>query len=249
MKTMGKLKESTKQPQFKAKLFGVPLIALGIILVLLQTELSLKIGFSCILIGLFMIVMITEKTIPELISNAQIKGHSDAIRNITTQLNLKGNAVFIPSNNLLKEERVFIPLHDSSLEVPPLDDDLVFATGSDGTSLGVALPPSGLSLLHEVEKNISFLDTNIDIVEEKLQAFVGMDILRSVSLKKKNDRWLLVLEPRINCAHDPTFCKQYPCPSCSAVLTAISKATNEKVHIYDAVNNGKKTTFYFTMMR
>lgn len=246
---MGKLKESIKQPQFKAKLFGIPLIGLGIILVILNTDLSLRIGFSCILIGLFMIVMITEKTIPELISNAQIKGNSDAIRNITNQLNLKGNALFIPSNGLLKEERVFIPLQNSPVEVPLLDDDLVFATGSDGTSLGVSLPPSGLSLLQEVEKNTSFIDTDMDTIEEKLQAFVGMDILKSVSLKKKNDRWALILEGPLHCTQDVMFCKQYPCPNCSAVLTAISKATNHRIQISDAVHSGKKTTFYFTMMR
>lgn len=246
---MGNYKQLFKQPQFKAKLLGIPLVILGIILLLYQTDISIKIGFSCILIGLFMIVMITEKTVPELISNAQIKGHSDALKNITSQLNLKGNAWIIPSHDLLSEERVFIPLHNSKISLPPLDDDIVFATGTDGTSLGIILPPSGLSLLHEVEKHISFTDTEIERVEEKLQTFVGMDILRSISLKQKKGHWNLILERPLYCTRDERFCKQYPCPSCSAVLTAISKATNQKIQIQDTVHNGKKTTFYFTTMR
>ena len=69
-----------QQPHIRAKIIGVPLIILGIISLLYATSLSIKIGFTSILIGLFMIFLITEKSIPKKISDAQIEGNMDVIR-------------------------------------------------------------------------------------------------------------------------------------------------------------------------
>ena len=160
------------QPHMKAKILGIALILCGTILLIPLSTFFIKLGFAAILIGVFMIIMITEKTIPENISNTQIKGNINSIKQITNQLNLKGNAVFIPKSNILSEERVFIPLQNGNISLPQIDNEFVFATGSDGTSLGLALPPSGLNLLHEIEKETSFNDTDISNIEEKLQSFV-----------------------------------------------------------------------------
>ena len=235
------------QPHMKAKLLGIILIIIGIILIISMVNIYMKIGFSAILIGVFMIIMITEKTVPENISNAQIKGHIDAVKQITTQLNLKGNAIFIPKNDTLTEERIFIPLQNGEISIPEIDNEFVFATGNNSTSLGLSLPPSGLNLLNEIEKDTTFENTDIENVEEKLQSFVGMDVIKSISLKKTKKQWELILEKPLYCTNDETFCKQYPCPSCSAVLAAVTKATNKKLHVKDTVHNGRKTTFYFTM--
>ncbi len=240
---------SLKQPHMKAKILGGLLMVTGGILLIQQTALFIKLGFGCMLIGLFIIVMITERTVPENISNAQVQGHSNAVKQLTNQLDLKGNAVFLPQNAIRSEERLFIPLKNEQISFPEIDEDMVFATGADGTSLGLCLPPSGLSLLHEIEKETPFQKTEIDHLEEKLQSFVGMNILTSIALKEKQNRWQLELEKTMYCMTNPAFCKQYPCPTCSAVLTAITKATNQKVQITDAKQVGKKTTFYFTMMR
>lgn len=239
---------SLHQPHIKAKILGLFLIIIGILFISSFSIFFIKIGFSSILIGVFIIVMITEKTVPENISNAQIKGPTDVVKKIASQLNLKGNVIFLPESDILTEERIFIPLKNSEVSFPKVDNELVFATGSNGTSLGLALPPSGLNLLHEIENDVSFKNTDINHVEEKLQSFVGMDVLKSVSLKKKDDDWELTVEKPLYCSSDVSYCKQYPCPSCSAVLTAITKATNKKLMVVDTVRNGKKTTFNFSIM-
>ncbi len=235
------------QPQMKAKLLGIPLIIVGIALIFLANDAFQILGFSSILIGLFMIVMITEKTVPALISNAQITGYTDAVHQIIQQLNLRGKAVFLPKNGIRTEERVFIPLQDSELNLPQIDNDIVFATGTDGTSIGISLPPSGLSILKEVEKEVLFDETTIENLEEKLQVFVGKDVLKSISLKQKDGQWTISLEKPLYCTKNELLCNQYPCPSCSAILTAISKATHHKIHIENTLHQGKKTTFYFTL--
>ena len=228
----------------RAKIIGILLITLGVTLIFLNTSLYIKLGFASILIGLLTIFMITEKTLPKHISEAQIKGNMDTIKNITKNLNLTGKAMFLPTNSIRSEERIFIPLNENNRETPDIDNDLVFSTGADGKSLGIAVPPSGLELLREIEKQVDFKDITLDQVEEPLQAFVGMDLLKSVTLKKTENKWDLEIEKPFFCPKDPTLCNQYPCPTCSAILTAITRGAKQKVIIHDTEHNGKKVTFH-----
>jgi hypothetical protein len=203
----------------------------------------MKLGFSSILIGLLMIFMITERSIPKSISDAQIEGNLNAVKNITKELNLAGNAVFLPKSELRSEERIFIPLNQTNVQVPHIDDNLVFSTGLDGGSMGISVPPSGLKLLQELEKETDFDHTELDAIEEKLQTFVGMNLLKSVSFKKGENNWSLELEKPLFCPDEKNICKQYPCPTCSAVISAITRSSKKKIWITDTNHNGKKITF------
>ncbi len=244
-----KQKWSVKQPHVKAKILGAIFIILGIAFITLESALYLKIGLGCILLGLFSIIMISEKTIPERIGNTQIQGPSNAIIQLITQLNLKGNAVFLPQNSIRTEERVFIPLKNNDKPyLSDINDEIVFTTGSNNTSLGIALPPSGLPLLHEIEKETIFENTTLDQLEEKLQTFVARDIVKSISLKEKNKKLQLQLEKPLYCTNDARFCNQYPCPTCSAALTSISKATGKKIRIIKTKHEDKKTIFHIDFL-
>lgn len=240
---------SIKQPHMKAKILGSTCIIIGLIFAYNQTALYLKIGIGCILLGFFIIVMITEKTIPEDIGNAQIRGPLTAIKQLIIQLNLKGSAIFLPQNEILSEERVFIPLKNTEhLTIPNLDEEHVFITGANNTSIGIALPPSGLPLLAELEKETEFSQTDLANLEEQLQQFVAKDIIESVSIKEKNDMIHVQLKKPLSCPQDTLFCTQYPCPACSAILTAISKATQKRVHIKKIDQNKKTITFILSIL-
>lgn len=234
---------SINQPNIRAKIIGITLVVIGLILLLTDDTFYIKLAFALILIGALLIFMITEKTIPSKISKAQIEGNLNAFKNITKNLNLTGNAVFIPTSDILTEERVFIPLEKTKMKLPEFNNDFVFSTGMDGKSLGIALPPSGLKLLEEVGKETDFENTNEENIEEQLQTFVGMDLLKSVALKKSKDNWKLEIEKPIFCNNEQSMCKQYPCPTCSAILTAITRSTNKKIWINDTTHNGKKVEF------
>jgi len=231
------------QPNIRAKIIGIVLILIGLILLITNEAIYIKIAFSLILIGFLFIFLINEKTIPSKITKAQIEGNFSAFENITKNLNLTGNAVFIPTSEVLNEERIFIPLEKKNMKIPDLNDNSVFSTGIDGKSLGMAIPPSGLKLLSEVEKETDFSNIPEENIEEKLQTFVGMDLLRSVTLKKLSKNWKLELEKPIFCQGHSPMCKQYPCPTCSAILTAITRSTDKKIWINDVVHNGKKVDF------
>ena len=243
-KISNKISVNLKQPHIRAKIIGLTLILIGIIFLLLtNTSLYIKLGFASIIIGLLLIFIITEKTIPKNLSDAQIKGNLETIKNITKNLNLNGNAMFLPANNIRSEERIFIPLNKTQKKLPEIDNDYVFSTGSDGKSLGIAVPPSGLELLKEIEKQVDFKEITLDDVEEPLQSFVGLDLLRSISLEKQEKSWMLNLEKPIFCTKDPDLCNQYPCPTCSAVLTAITRAAKQNIQIEKTTHNGKKIAF------
>jgi len=235
------------QPNIKAKIIGTILIVLGLFFIFIDSPIYIKFGASCILIGLIMIILISEKSVTKMISNSQIEGNTNSLKQIIDKLNLKGNAIFIPKSNILTEERIFIPILNSNTSIPNIDNDFVFSTGNDGGSLGLVLPPSGLQLLNEVEKEVSFEKLESNQIEEKLQSFIGKEILNSISFKKNQDSWKLEIGNPLHCTKNSKICKQYPCPSCSAVLLAITKTFNQKIRINDINNNGKKTTFYLSM--
>jgi len=143
-------------------------------------------------------------------------------------------------------------LKDSDVALPEIDADFVFSTGINGKSLGISVPPSGLKLLQEVEKEADFENVGRENIEEKLQAFVGMDILKSVSFTKETkekDSWKLELEKPVFCTNDPSICTKYPCPTCSAVLTAITKASKKEIWINDTTHNGKKMAFHLKIRK
>ena len=234
---------SLNQPNIRAKIIGAIFVVIGLILLFTNNSLYTKLAFSLILIGILLIFIITEKTIPSKISKAQIEGNFNAFENITKNLNLSGNAIFIPTSDLLNEERIFIPLEKKNMKIPDLNDNSVFSTGIDGKSLGMSIPPSGLKLLQEIEKETNFSEIPEENIEEQLQSFVGMDLLKSVTLKRLKDTWKLELEKPIFCQGYTSMCRQYPCPTCSAILTAITRSTDKKIWINDVVHNGKKVDF------
>jgi len=237
--------KGTHQPYFRAKIIGAALIILGLILLINPTMFFIKLAFAAILIGVFMILLITEQSVPRKISDAQIEGNLAFIKKMTKELKLTGNAIFLPKSQLLSEERVFIPVEKTTNTIIPyIDDDLVFSKDIYGKIKGISVPPSGLNLIKEIQTEASFQDTNLENIEEKLQTFVGMNVLKSVTLKKETYGWKLELEHHEPCATEQATCSQYPCSACSAVLTAITQAAKQKILILDETKKGAKTTFH-----
>jgi hypothetical protein len=223
----------------KAKIIGALLIIIGLLLLLNPTPFFIKLAFAIMLIGFLMIVLISEQTIPRKIHSAQVEGNLAFVNKMINELKLTGKAIFLPKSRLLSEERVFIPAQKTTKTlIPYVDDDVVVTKG------GLVVPPSGLPLLKKIEEETSFNQIGLENVEEKLQTFVGMNILKSVTLKKEPTGWKLELERPEPCRVAQPTCDQYPCSACSAVLTAITQATQEKIWIQDTTRVGNKTTYH-----
>ena len=234
----------------RAKIIGVILIIIGAIFLLNPTDLNIKIGFIFMYLGLFMIFLITEKSIPKKISDALIEVNIDTVNKLTKELNLQGNAIFLPKSENLTEERIFIPPNKSGvLKIPEINDDNIILIGQDEKILGIAIPPSGLKLLNEIEKDKAFKNIKIENLEEKLQLFVGLNLLKSISFKKQKNGWNLEIENiRFNNDNYKQN-NQYPYPICSAAITMITRVLNERNRIYLTTYDGKKITFHLNLIK
>lgn len=196
-----------------------------------------------------MIFIITEKSIPKKINDAQIEANMDTINKIIKELNIQGNAVFLPKSDILAEERIFIPSNKSGIiKIPDIKDNNIILKSKDGKNLGISVSPSGLKLLNEIEKDKTFKDNTLENMEEKLQLFVGMNLLKSISLKKQKSGWTLEIEDNVPYKNKNLYC-QYPNPTCSAAITMITRALNEKIRIYNTTYNNNKISYHLNLIK
>jgi len=248
-----KLKLKIKQSNVGIKTIGIILTIIGLVFLADPTSVNLKIGFASILIGILIFFVISIKITPKKIIDKMIKGNVEVFENIIKELNLEGNAIIIPKKENLTEERIFIPQNNiKTAKIPNINNENVFLKGIKNKNLGIALPPLGLKLINDIEKEEKFKITKIEDMEKKLQIFVGMDLVKSISFKQVQDWWELVLEKPIYCSKDLPLCKQYPCPTCSAILVGIIRALNNpelRLWIKDVKQSGSKITFYLNFIK
>ena len=197
-----------------------------------------------------MIFIITEKTIPKKISDTLVKVNIDTINKLIKELNLQGNAVFLPKSDILTEERIFIPTNKSGvLKIPEIKDNDIIHIAQNGRTLGISVPPSGLKLLNEIQKDNAFKNITIENLEEKLQLFVGINLLKSISFKKQKNGWDLEIEKLSPNNNNLKLYKQYPCPTSSAAITMMTRILNEKIRIYDTIYDGKKIKYNLNLIK
>lgn len=244
-----------KPKYIRTKIIGIILILIGVyfflitrnlvfipdILPFISTNLQIKISFTSFLIGIFWIFLIPEKSIPKNLSDALNKGTFGAIEKLLK--GLLGKAVFLPKSEILSEERIYIPQNKYDDKPPYVDSNSVFLRKLNVEKLGISLPSSGLKLLEEIEKEVNFEDIGIENVEESLDKFIGLNLVKSIILKKHKDTYKLIIKKPVSCRENQNLCQQYPCPICSAAITAIVHATNKTVKIIDAKIKGEKITF------
>ncbi len=243
------------KPAVRAKVLGSLFIAMGIYLIIFQKEnFYLKIGFGGIFIGLFAIIVIREKTIPKKLNDAQLLSSLELLQSLTNNLDLKGNGLYLPSGGGLSKERVFIPLQEEEkYNLPAVDDDTVFVTGTSGSSLGVILVPPGLGLLETYEKEMGMEIGNIDIdeLEQNLQIMIyGLNLIKDLSIKMEDNKFI-----KVKIKHSAyqdicqkikdtgKICRQTCCPICSSVLCAITRSIGKKVRIQKVDVKDNEITF------
>ena len=246
------IRRALRNPSVRAKVMGSLIIAMGIYLIIFQNEtVYLKIGFGAIFIGLYAIFIITEKTIPKKLDDAQLLSNMELLYSLTNNLDLKGNGLYIPAGGSLSKERVFIPVQEEEkYNLPALDDEMVFVTGTSGSSLGVVFVPPGLGLLELYEKEMGIKIENIDIdeLEQNLQIMIyGLGLIKDLSIKREDNKFI-----RVKIKHSAyqdicekiknrgKICRQTCCPICSSILCAITRSLGKKVRIQkvDIKDNG-----------
>ena len=221
------ISQALMNPPIRAKIMGSIFIAIGIFLIIFQKEpVYINIGFGAIFIGLFVIIVITEKSIPKKINDAQLLSSIDLTESLIKSLDLKGNSVYIPSSENLSKERVFIPVQEEeTYNLPVIENDTVFVTGTSGSSLGIVFIPPGLGLLdlYEREMDLKIENIEIDELEQNLQIMIyGLGLIKDLFIKREGDTAIKLIITRSaynNICEEiernkGKICKQTGCPIC-----------------------------------
>ena len=110
------IRHALRNPPMRAKVMGSLFIIIGIYLIIFQKgTIYLNIGFGAIFIGIFAIMVITERTIPKKLNDAELLSSMELLYSLTDNLDLKGNGVYLPVGGGLTKERVFIPRRTNQL--------------------------------------------------------------------------------------------------------------------------------------
>ena len=250
-----------KRPAVRARIFGAAMIAIGLLLLLCayiygHWELFVMLAIGSFFLGLFAIVLITEKVVPGELSEAMQLGAMQNNHRLIQGLSLAGCGTYVPifKGGKAKDVRVFIPLKERPQERVPEADD-VFQTGTGDTAMGMTLTPPGLALMRklEMELDISFSRVGVQELEqylrsEALTASLIKDVNLKVDLPKKGaGKARLIVSPREHlelCQKADReymgLCKTLGCPICSSLLCALCLSSGKKVRIASALWNGKK---------
>jgi hypothetical protein len=196
-----------------------------------------------------MIFIITEKSIPKKISDTLSEVNIDIINKLIKELNLQGNAIFLPKSDKLNEERIFIPPNKTGIvKIPEIKDNNIIHTTPTGIIIGISIPPAGIKLLNEIQKDKSFKNTTIENLEDKLQLLVGMNLIKSIFFKKQKNGWNLEIENYTN-KNNQNLNNQYPDPISSAVITMITRISKKRIRIYNTSYNGKKIKYHLNLIK
>ncbi len=219
-----------------------------------QRDMYLVGGIGFVFMGLFAIAMLSESSMPALLSRSEMISASMMTNGIVQGLQLKGNACYLPAKHGLTHERIFIPAPADNPAAPlALSDDLVMSPGKDGSAPGVLLEPLGSELLNRIERELdaNLLNTGLEAAEGTLQILKhGLGMMKDFHFKEREGKIVLRVEYsglvdacRSVRRDRPDTCRQVACIGCACLLTAAARATGKVVCI-DDVDNSRDTVVF-----
>jgi len=214
-----------------------------------QRNAYLVTGIGILFLGLFAIALLSEPSMPAMVSQSEMISTARMAGETLAGLSLAGNASYLPARNGLTKERVFVVATNKPM-VPPtaLSDDMIMSPGKDGSSPGMLVEPFGAELLESVESELNTkLDgVGLEAAEGTLQFLKhGFGIMKDFHFKERDGNTILRIEYsglRDACRtvrkERPDTCRQLQCFGCSCLLAAAARATGKLVSI-KTVDNSK----------
>jgi hypothetical protein len=223
-----------------------------------QRNLYLMGGIGFVFIGMFAIAMLSEPSMPALLSQSEMISTSRMANETAQGLQLKGNACYLPAKHGLTRERIFIPAPKENPVAPlALSDDLVMTPGKDGSTPGMLLEPLGFELLNRIERELdaSVINNGLEAAEGTLQILKhGLGMMKDFHFKDREGRTVLRVEYsglidacRKVRKERPDTCRQVACVGCACLFTAAARATGKVVSIDDVDNSRDTIVFTFTL--
>ena len=223
-----------------------------------QRNLYLVGGIGFVFMGMFAIALLSEPSMPALLSQSEMISTSRMANETAQGLQLEGNACYLPAKHGLTRERIFIPAPVGNSAAPlALSDDLVMSPGKDGSTPGVLMEPLGLELLNriELELDANLLNIGLEAAEGTLQILKhGLGMMKDFHFKEREGKTVLRVEygGLIDACRKvrkdrPDTCRQVGCVGCACLFTAAARATGKVVCIDDVDNSRDTVVFTFTL--
>ncbi len=223
-----------------------------------QRNLYLVGGIGFVFMGMFAVAMLSEPSMPALLSQSEMVSTSRIANETVQALQLNGNASYLPAKRGLTRERVFIPASaENSIAPLALSDDLVMSPGKDGSTPGMLLEPPGYELLNRIEQELdaSLVNVGLEAAEGTLQILKhGLGMMKDFHFKEREGKIVLRVEYSglIDACRKvrkemPDTCRQVECIGCACLFTAAARATGKVVCIDEVDNSSDTVVFNLTL--
>jgi hypothetical protein len=219
-----------------------------------QRNLCVVGGIGFVFMGMFAIAMLSEPSMPALLSQSGMISTSRMTNETAQGLQLKGNACYLPAKHGLTRERIFIPAPIENPVAPlALSDDLIMSPGKDGSTPGMLMEPLGYELLNRIESELdaNLLNTGLEAAEGTLQILKhGLGMMKDFHFKDREGKTVLRVEYsglidacRTVRKERPDTCRQVGCIGCACLFTAAARATGKIVFV-ENVDNSRDTVVF-----
>lgn len=238
---------------YGVRVFGAACLLLAVAAyVALEEPLDATLAFALGLVGLFSLLVLTEKVLPSPAAEASMQGPSLALEDLAEGLSLKGRATVVPPGGNLTHDRLFLAAAPSEKPLPVLDDATVLYAAPSTVRAGVAVEPPGSRLVDAWEESSG--ERARDLPAAALPSFVsglGMSqgLFARFRLRAAGERFeasfeaLDVLPPCMaGEARDPPPCARTGCALCSAACVALARNLQRPVTVVDARVAQRKVT-------
>jgi hypothetical protein len=219
------------------------------------------IGLAAFLIGLLTLYLPSQPSVtPELVE-AYALPSLENVERFLRELASDSKATYLRVRDRSDPLKVFIPVDDNPTSHPPEQPDhnqLIAVNSSDPHRTGLFLTAPGASLLALMEKEsgIDFFDVTRENMEDALKTGLveSLEVVADVkcSLSDRGMR-LRIREGDVNLGRSlvksvPKTTARLGCPTCSAAICAIVKATKRHAVVENVSHEGKDHDLTLTLV-
>lgn len=230
---------------YGVRAFGILCLALALLAyVLLEEPHDALLAFALGMLGLFALLVLTEKVVPARAAEAILQGNARAALDTAEGLALTGRASVVPAGGNLTRDRLFLSAAESVKPLPVLDDATVVYAAPANIRTGIAIDPSGRVLLDAWEDATGepFASMPVANVQSAL-AGLGLSegLYKRFRMREEGGRFVMEFAPLdvqppclVDGATGRLPCEIAACALCSAACTALARSLGRPVTIAEA---------------
>lgn len=225
--------------------FGVGCLVLAVLAyVAFDEPLDASLAFGLGVLGLFALLVLTERVLPASAAEAAMQGPSNALHDAARGLALEGRASTVPAGANLQRDRLFLAAGESVKPLPVLDDSTVVYAAPATVRAGMAFDPPGRVLVDrwESESGQRFADVPLAALPSALAALgLSQGLFARFRLREERGRFTASFRPldvRPPCLERPSderpICERTGCALCSAACVALARNLQRPVVTIEA---------------